>query len=170
MARQVGHHLGFVVDPVPHHCVRLSSGAGCTHNENKAAHPRHLQQLQNLFYQREEEAMWGHYRVSRSKTSSDLLLSAQMWPWPSGTNDEHLNYMKKTVQPLSVHTAHIRSDNTMHWWHNVVRRYRLVLLNPIKAETTYLVFMHGPRGNPWLLNCSVGCTVQRCEGNRRNAV
>lgn len=49
MARQVGHHLSFVVDPVPHHCVRLSGGTGRTHSKNEAPHPRHLQQLQNLF-------------------------------------------------------------------------------------------------------------------------
>lgn len=43
VARQVGHHLGFVVNPVPHHCVGLSRGAGRSHGEDEATHPRHLQ-------------------------------------------------------------------------------------------------------------------------------
>lgn len=48
VARQVGHHLCFMMDAVPHHCVRLPSGAGSSHGEDEAAHPRHLQQLQHL--------------------------------------------------------------------------------------------------------------------------
>ena len=55
VARQVGHHLGFVVDAVPHHCVGLSGGAGRSHGEDEASHPRHLQQLQHLFQQRDVE-------------------------------------------------------------------------------------------------------------------
>lgn len=49
VARQVGHHLCFVVDAVPHHRVGLSGGAGRSHGEDEASHPRHLQQLQHLF-------------------------------------------------------------------------------------------------------------------------
>lgn len=48
VARQVGHHLCFMVDAVPHHCVGLAGGAGGSHGEDKAAHPCHLQQLQHL--------------------------------------------------------------------------------------------------------------------------
>lgn len=48
VARQVGHHLCFVVDAVPHHRVGLSGGAGRSHGEDEASHPRHLQQLQHL--------------------------------------------------------------------------------------------------------------------------
>lgn len=49
VARQVGHHLRFVMDAVPHHCVGLAGGAGRPHGEDEASHPRHLQQLQHLF-------------------------------------------------------------------------------------------------------------------------
>lgn len=49
VARQIGHHLCFVVDAVPHHGVRLAGGAGRSHGEDEASHPRHLQQLQHLF-------------------------------------------------------------------------------------------------------------------------
>lgn len=49
VARQVGHHLRFVVDAVPHHRVGLSGRAGRSHGEDEASHPRHLQQLQHLF-------------------------------------------------------------------------------------------------------------------------
>lgn len=48
VARQVGHHLRFVVDAVPHHRVGLAGGAGRAHGEDEAPHPRHLQQLQDL--------------------------------------------------------------------------------------------------------------------------
>lgn len=48
VARQVGHHLRFVVDAVPHHRVGFSGGAGRPHGEDEPTHPRHLQQLQNL--------------------------------------------------------------------------------------------------------------------------
>lgn len=54
VARQVGHHLRFVVDAVPHHGVGLAGGAGRSHSEDEAAHPRHFQQLQHLL-QRDEE-------------------------------------------------------------------------------------------------------------------
>lgn len=49
VARQVGHHLRFVVDAVPHHRVGLAGGARRSHSEDEAPHPRHLQQLQHLF-------------------------------------------------------------------------------------------------------------------------
>lgn len=42
VARQVGHHLRFVVDAVPHHRVGLPGGAGRTHGEDEASHPRNL--------------------------------------------------------------------------------------------------------------------------------
>ena len=48
VARQVGHHLCFVVDAVPHHRVGLAGGARRSHCEDEATHPRHLQQLQDL--------------------------------------------------------------------------------------------------------------------------
>lgn len=54
VARQVGHHLRLVVDAVPDHCVGLAGGAGRSHGEDEAPHPRHLQQLQHLFKQRED--------------------------------------------------------------------------------------------------------------------
>lgn len=49
VARQVGHHLRFVVDTVPHHRVGFPRGAGRPHGEDEPTHPRHLQQLQNLW-------------------------------------------------------------------------------------------------------------------------
>lgn len=55
VARQVGHHLGFVVDPVPDHRVGFPGGAGRSHDEDEAAHPRHLQQLQHLLHQGDKE-------------------------------------------------------------------------------------------------------------------
>lgn len=63
VARQIGHHLRFVVDPVPHYCVRLSGGAGRTHGEDEATHPRHLQQLQHLFRGHKEQSLSIRFRA-----------------------------------------------------------------------------------------------------------
>lgn len=72
VARQVGHHLSFVVDAVPHHRVGLSGGAGRSHGEDEASHPRHLQQLQHLF----NREMRSEQHLCPQSSNRELLITA----------------------------------------------------------------------------------------------
>lgn len=58
VASQVGTEFCLVVDLVPHHCVRLTCGAGRADGEDEASVPGHDQQLQDL--QTHTQEMKGH--------------------------------------------------------------------------------------------------------------
>lgn len=55
MAGQVGAKFCLVVNLVPHHCVRLTGGAGRADGEDEASVPGHDQQLQDLERQKRVE-------------------------------------------------------------------------------------------------------------------
>lgn len=77
VARQVGHHLGFVVDAVPHHRVGLAGGAGRSHGEDEAPHPRHLQQLQDL----DDKTKKARFNLRYSRKTSRLRIKCLNASW-----------------------------------------------------------------------------------------